>query len=112
MKIEEIEATCEWVIVAAKEVEKKQEEQKTKSGIVLLNQSQSKGQNVNSDNGKKTVDLFIHSIGPDAKEKVSFKKGDCVLCDPYDLQTIEDDEGNMYGICHYTKVKAIFKISR
>ncbi len=112
MKIDSIKATGKWVIIKAVEVEEKQQLVTTPGGIILPDGSRStKGQNVNSSEGKKTVDLYVEDIGPDVKD-VNYKVGDCVLCDAYDLQTIEDDNHNMYGICDCTKVKAVLKVSR
>ena len=115
MKIEEIKATHEWVVLKAVEVAEKAEKiVKNNKGIITANGQQANGQNVNTTRpgGKVTVDLFIHDVGPSVPKDVVFKKDDCVLCDPYDMQTFEDDEGNMFGICHYTKVKAVLKVSR
>ena len=113
MKIEEIKATNEWVVLKAIEVSEKSEKIiKNEKGILTANGKPVNGQNVNGNTGKVTVDLFIHDIGPDVPKDSVIKNGDCVLCDPYDMQTFEDDDGNMFGICHYTKVKAILKVSR
>ena len=112
MKIDSIKATGKWVIIKAVEVEEKQQLVTTPGGIILPDGSRStKGQDVNSSEGKKTVDLYVEDIGPDVKD-VNYKVGDCVLCDSYDLQTVGDDEKQMFGICHYKKVKAILNISR
>ena len=114
MKIEEIKATNEWVVLKAVEVvEAAPKVIKNEKGIITPgNPSGAVGQNVNSNTGKVTVDLFIYDIGPKVPSDVTFKVGDCVLCDAYDMQTFEDDERQMFAICHYSKVKAILKVSR
>ena len=114
MKIEEIKATGEWVVLkAVKVTEEAPKVIKNEKGIITPgNPNGAKGQNVNGNTGKVTVDLFIHDIGPEAKDKCGFKVGDCVLCDAYDMQTFGDDEEQMFGICHYSKVKAVLKVSR
>lgn len=102
-EIKEIKACGEWVVLEAREVEA--EEKRTKSGIIIPGQ-QAEGQSVNSSGGKKTVDLFVYDIGPDAADKASYKKGDMVIVDNYDMQPISDG-GKTYVLCHFTKVKAV-----
>lgn len=104
-EINEIKATGEWVILEAREVEAV--EKKTESGLILPGKTQ-EGQSINSSSGKKVVDLFVYDIGPDAANKVSYKKDDMVIADNYDLQIVGSDS-QTFGICHYTKVKAIIK---
>lgn len=102
-EIKEIRACGEWVVLEAREVEA--EEKKTKSGIIIPGQA-AEGQTVNSSGGKKTVDLLVYDIGPDARDKVSYKKDDMVIVDNYDMQAIGTEQ-KTYVLCHYTKVKAI-----
>lgn len=104
-EIKSIKATGEWVILEAREVIA--EEKKTESGLILPGRSQD-GQVVNGSNGKRVVDLFIHDIGPDAIGKVSYKKGDMIIADNYDLQGCGSDTQTFY-ICHHTKVKAVIE---
>ena len=104
-EIKSIKATGEWVILEAREVIA--EEKKTESGLILPGRSQD-GQVVNSSSGKRVVDLFVHDIGPDAIGKVSYKKGDMIIADNYDLQGCGSDTQTFY-ICHYTKIKAVIE---
>lgn len=102
-KIEKITAQGEWVVLEARKavVEEK------KCGIILPNGTPN-GQNVNGRDGKVIVDFFVDSIGDKAKDKVTYKIGDMVVIDNYDCQTIGDDD-KLYGICHYSKVKAVIE---
>ena len=104
-EIKSIKATGEWVILEAREV--KAVEKKTESGLIRPGKAQD-GQVVNSGAGKRVVDLFVYDIGPDAADKVSYKKGDMIVADNYDLQGCGSDTQTFY-ICHYTKVKAIIE---
>lgn len=102
-EIKSIKATSDWVILEAKEVEAK--EQKTAAGLILPGK-QENGQAVNTQNGKKVCDLFVYDLGPDVPADVSFKVGDNVIVDNYDIQQV-GDENKDFVICHYKKIKAV-----
>ena len=104
-EIKDVKATGEWIILEAKKAEEK--ETTTSSGLILPGKK-ANGQSVNTGAGKDVVDLYVYDIGPDAKEKVSYKTGDMVIVDNYDMQCF-GDENKLFGICHFTKVKAVIE---
>lgn len=100
----EVTAIGEWVVLKMVEIEAKQE--KTASGFIMPGKKAKGGQNINdpTQSGKIKVQLYVHSIGDEAK--LNAKIGDRVFIDDYDAQSVSDGE-NIYVICHYKKVKCV-----
>lgn len=115
MKIKSIKASGDNVILSVVSQEKKLEEKKLDSGIILpVNaQKQSKGQSVNVEGEKKTVAFYVFDIGPGVDAtKVAFKKDDEVFVNPYDIQTFGDDTGALYAVCASQSIKAVIESVR
>jgi len=99
MKIKEIKATGEYVVVRFEEVNKELYSANS-SGILVQNSDTQKG---------KKHRAIIHDIGPLADaEKLGFKVGDTVLWNEYDMKTIDDDEGEIYGICKASSIMVVY----
>lgn len=109
MKIKNIKAVGEWVVIEARKSEIKNEEKKTSSGIILPGQKKAAGTDVNTSEGKETVRLYIYDIGPDVKNP-SFKVGDEVIVDNYDIQVFsggDDVDAPLYCLTHNSKIKCV-----
>lgn len=111
MKIKEIKAVGETVVLKAIPCEEKQEEKKTASGLILPAQEQKSGTKINDVNGGKVrVKLVVHSIGDGVdKDKYKFNVGDEVICNDLDLQTVGDDSGEMYSLTRAVSIRAVIK---
>ena len=109
MNIKEIKAVGNHVILKAIPCEEKQEEKRTASGIILMEEEQKSGQKINNVNGGKLrVKFVVHSIGDAVdREKYKFNIGDEVICNDMDLQTIADDSGAIYSLTRDVSIRAI-----
>lgn len=108
MKIEKIKAIGNFVVLKAITLNDKKEK-KTNAGIILPEQEEKYGTNVNNatSNGKLKVKLIVESIGGEVdKAKYDLNVGDEVICDNYDLQTIGDDN-TTYCLCKITSIKCV-----
>lgn len=108
MKINNIKAIGNFVVLKAVPIEEKKEK-KTDAGIILPEQEEKYGTKVNNatSDGKIKAKLVVESIGSDIdKAKYDIKVGDEVICDNYDLQTIGDDD-ETYCLCKITSVKCV-----
>lgn len=110
MEIKDIKATGEWVVIECVPVSE-DTSTTTASGVKLPNGKTINQQKVNTAAGKKAFDFVVKDIGPDAKDKVSYKVGDYVIVNDYDFQAIGDDAGNTYGLTHYKQVKAVITLA-
>jgi len=107
-EIKEIKATGEYVVLQMVVKEEGSEMfKKNKSGILLPN-SDEVGQTANTGNGKLQLEhAVVHDIGPGV-ENPSFKKGDKVVFNDYDIKYVGSKE-NMFGITKATGVMAVYE---
>lgn len=111
MVLKEVKAVGNNVVLKAIKSEIKIEEKKTASGIILPGEEQKSGTKINDVNGGKVrVKLVVHSIGDAVdREKYKFEVGDEVVCNDLDLQTIGDEEGNIYSLTRDVSVRCVVK---
>lgn len=104
-EIKEIEATGEYVILKMVVKEEADMYKKSKSGLLVPNQENAATQ---TSSGKLELDhALIHKIGPDV-ENPSFKVGDRVIFNDYDIKYVGSKE-NMFGITKAGSVMAVYE---
>lgn len=107
-KIKTVRATCNYIVLEAKEIKETITTAKTEGGLLLQTEVKT-GQNINKVNaaGKGRFKLIVHDIGPDVEiDKLGYKVGDEVIVNDYDVQTI-GDEDSTYVLCKANSVKAV-----
>lgn len=107
-KLKSVVATCNYIVLEAREIKETVETKKTAGGLLLQKEVKT-GQNINKTNnaGKGRFKLIVHSIGPDIEiDKLGYKVGDEVIINDYDAQTIGDDDST-FVLCKANSVKAV-----
>lgn len=103
-EIKEIEATGEYVILKMVVKEEGDMYKKNKSGLLVPNQDEP----AQTSSGKLELDhALVYKIGPDV-EKPSFKVGDRVIFNDYDIKYVGSKE-NMFGITKAGSVMAVYE---
>lgn len=107
MKLNKVTPCGKMVLI--KLVEQKKKDDYEKKGLIYTPTGDSSVGVATTNKGeKKTVIAYVDNFGPDVDQsKINFKKGDEVMYNSYDLITLGDDEGNLYGL---TKVESILAI--
>lgn len=109
MKIKEIKAIGNYVVLEAVPIKEKKEV-KTAAGIIIPGKEDEYGTNINNatNTGKVKSKLVVKSIGSDVDlTKYNLKIGDEVYADNYDLQTIGDSDGKLYSLVKVTSIKCV-----
>lgn len=107
MKLKKVTPCGKMVLIKLVEQKKKDDYEK-KGALFVPTGDSSVGVATTSKGEKKTVIALVDGFGPEVdKEKINFKVGDEVMYNSYDLITLGDDEGNLYGL---TKVESILAV--
>ena len=62
---------------------------------------------------KKKVAVYVKALGPEIEaDKVAFKVGDEVMYNSYDLITLGDDDGKLYGLTKCESILAVIEAER
>lgn len=112
MEIKNIKACGDYVIIKVVKIEKK-EDNKTKSGIILLNKEENENTKTNINGERVTAVFYVNEIGPLVnKDTCGFKVGDEVVVNGYDTQYVGDDKDNLFAICKAESIKCVVESER
>lgn len=112
MKLNKVTPCGKMVLIKLVE-QKKKEDYEKKGSIFMPTSDTSVGVATTNKGEKKTVIAYIDDFGPEVDQtKINFKKGDEVMYNNYDLVTLGDDEGNLYGLTKVDSILAVVEAAR
>ena len=112
MKINKV-TPCGNMVLLRLEEQKKQEDYKKQGLLYVPNAADTGTATATVKNDKKTVVIYVEDIGNLVDQsKLIFKVGDEVFINQYDLLTIGDDDGKLYGLTKVESVLAVIDAAR
>ncbi len=112
MKLKKVKPCGKMILIKLVEQKKKDDYEK-KGALFIPTGDSSVGVATTAKGEKKTVIAYVDDFGPDVDQaSVAFKKGDEVMYNSYDLVTLGDDEGNLYGLTKIESILAVVEAER
>ena len=112
MKLKKVTPCGNMVLLKMVEQKKKEDYAKTKSGLFIPTMDTA-ANTATVANEKKKVIVYVEDIGPYVdRTKINFKIGDEVMYNSYDLITLGDDDGTLYGLTKAESILAVVEAER
>ena len=112
MKLKKVTPCGKMVLI--KLVEQKKKDDYEKKGLLYTPTGETAvGVATTSKGEKKTVIAYIDGFGPEVDQtKINFKVGDEIMYNNYDLITLGDDDGKLYGLTKLESILAVVEAER
>lgn len=112
MKLKNITPCGKMVLLEIKE-QKKKEDFELKGKLFIPTSDNATNVATTQQGEKKKVIVYVKAIGPEVEaDKINFKIGDEVMYNQYDLITLGDDEGALYGLTKAESILAVIEAER
>jgi len=102
----EVKATGNYVVLEFIKVKKDLFEKKGNSNLLLP--TGDLGGESNAGATKETYKAVIYDIGPDV-ENPTYKAGDEVVFNQYDMKQVENDDGKLFGVVQGHSIMAVLE---
>jgi co-chaperonin GroES (HSP10) len=114
MKLKKVTPCGRMVLIKLVEQKKKEEYATLKSGVIIPTSiNDGIGTATTQKGEKKTVVAYLEAFGPDIDQsKLNCKIGDEIMYNNYDLITLGDDEGVLYGLTKLESILAVVEAER
>lgn len=105
-KFKEVKAVGKYVVLEFVPVKQDLFEKKEGSSLLLPT---GETEDMTGTAKKEIHKAMVHDIGPEV-EKPSFKVGDEVVFNQYDMKMVENSDGQQYGVLQGTSIMAVLNI--
>ena len=109
-KLKDITPMKSVVVLKVSEIFPETKEKTTEAGIILLDQKQNLGQKKETSSGETIIKFEVYKIGSSVDTSWGFKIGDEVMVDEGKVIVVEDDCGNLYGLCNPMAIKNVIEV--